>query len=226
MHPVSGLARGGVAGLGLFKRRSLFELRVVQQLVRVLETNDWALTSAVQEFAKLHSKKLYSSQAAEDGFNCCRRVETKSLNHRAPPGSLYSHLAQEGILRRRHDFKEVVADACSEFQASASLPVDTFEPAIEPTTDPPIQKIVGNASTPSWWTSKATTLSSPTADLVLLRSASSGECDWNDVPKHWLSCLLDIPSLIVRRKSPPLDPSFSDSWFFSLGVGLIRCGGS
>lgn len=150
-------------------------------------------------------------------------METKSLNHRAPPGSLFSHLAQEGILRKRHDFKDVVPDACPASEASASLPVEAFEPSFEPKLDLPFQNIVGTGSTPEWWTSKATVLSSPAANLVLLRSAFSGECRWGDVPKHCLTCLLDIPRLIVRGKSPPLDPNSRDSWFLSLGSGLILC---
>ena len=207
-------------GLAVFARRSIFELRSVLQLVKVLESTGWTITEEVKAFTKLRQRKLYSSQVAEDGFNTCKRVETKSLNHRAPPSTLYAHLAGEGVLRKRHHFNELVADMSHNYDRSSALPEETFVPGFDEAKDPPFRKIVGGGSTTPWYSCKSTEWNAPYADLALLRAAVLGDISWDDVPKAWMSCLLDAPRLLVRRKLQPLDARHADRWYFSLGSAL------
>eukprot|EP00974_Lingulodinium_polyedra_P086987 8432376-Lingulodinium_polyedra.AAC.1 len=80
-------AKPGAAHLKVLYDRSIFHLLPVMQLVLALQQQDGGASQPSPELHAFLEKKFarwMQSQAAEDGFNICRKAETLAQNKAAP----------------------------------------------------------------------------------------------------------------------------------------------
>lgn len=197
--------------------RSIFHLVAVQQVRRALELSDWQSTPALKSFLESRFRCLLQSQVVEDGFNTCRRLETKNLNHSATPTAMYAALTRERIVASRHKFEEVSPQPGDKPSGrGASVPKDMFC-AQSDKTFPQLAQVTGTKQSPSWHTSSAPNACNQWADLELLQLVRSLEQSekWQCVEHRWLITLCDAP-ILLKRNLGEQDSQFDDVWYFVL----------
>ena len=189
--------------------RSMFQLVCYEQLAELLCQANWNLTPEVKGFVEQASKRIISSQLAEDGFNRQKNAP-KYQNRRGNRETAFDTLLQTRVLGEVHRYDEIRHDD-AELQRDKVIADQAFAPD-RASCSFDFSGISSPAPTPTWYSPGADRWAQPLFDLHLVRQAAKN--GWEAFLKDaWLGALLDKRHHIVIRAKPDTE---NRGWLFPL----------
>lgn len=189
-------------------RRSVFRLPSVQQLFLALGERGFQVTGDFREWLQRDVSRFLGTQLIEDSFQRETKMVSNQMNRRSRVMRQWRRLLERAVLSRVHHYAECPPSAPA-FRSSF-LPSAAFTPS-QKSLSIDVDGLVSTSSATSWYSPAASSLHVEHCDLEFVRILVS-ENRQDRADKIWHNALLDIPGLVLRRRTPVQGP-----FFFVLG---------
>jgi hypothetical protein len=193
--------------------RSCFQTVAVQQIEACFEVTGGACTAEIIDLSTEQATAFIGTQLVEDGIRAQRHAEKAGENRRVSDHRVFGALIQDQVLEVRHHFDAIDYQNVS-VPSGCSLSKKRFRPTFKQQSIN-IKSIISASPSPSWYSPGASNQPQRYADLEITELAvlRGDVCSAEDA---WLTCLVDSPSMLVRRKTETNDAT----WMLSTRVSF------
>ena len=201
-------------------KRSVFNLKSVQQIVRILDSDEWRVTAPLLSLLHKRTRRFVCSQLTEDGIGRVKRGIELSKNCLMREATVWGRLIDKKVLTEVHHYNEVQLEGEVASRA-ASLPHEWFKhPAKQPTEELRLDDITTGGSPPRWWSPGAAQMALPCVDLHILRRLHRSK-ELHKVPKLFFGNLVNCCTMVIRARDEEETPAQAAEkrlgWYFALG---------
>ena len=199
------------------RKKSCFNLMVVQKVFRIASAADWQATPALLNVVRALFETFGQSNVIELGVNVSKKSSEASHTRRMADARRWMSLIESSVAEGWFNYtqlpgweNEVVPRG---LLRGRSLP--DFFATSDTAASTSFRDVVGTG--PPTWTSLAPKMDiQMAADLALARDCAKTDT-WSDASKLWLSCLIPDTTFLVRKISTNPDAP----WFWRMGEAAV-----
>ena len=195
------------------KKMSVFETRSAQQVVKIMEAEDWKDTNATQEWAHRKYSSMIQTQIIEDGFQRERKKENTSAAKSFNEHTAWHTLIKKKVLAKVHKFKNFPLPFLRR-GVKKKVKQTLYRPSPRNASCALRDIQTGSTQGAAWWTCTSSSWNAPFAHLVMQEYCVKDPA-WpkriQQVSVSWLCCVFQSPLMLIRKKG-------TVQWHFALGT--------